>query len=185
METDSQSLTPWRVVVYYLVKPDDTVWSSDASDFVIDRLRQEHPDSVLDLGNLDWQSSTQVFDAGLLNIALRKGVPVSHGIVLAAREVTPLDYYRDMLAILQKELARDSTDVPHADLFETLDEGWIERTKQLDNDVAAAQVKTVERARASLAALLKLPMSSMLVEHWQDLGGGLPPAVPADVADKL
>ena len=38
---------------YYLLKPDATVWWSDVSDSQVDRLVTEHPDIVIDLGNLD------------------------------------------------------------------------------------------------------------------------------------
>jgi hypothetical protein len=166
--------------MYYLLKPDATVLYCDTGNsLVIDRLVREHPDTVINASNINWQRSDRRFDAGLLNIALRKGVAVPDGLVVSAYAVAPLDYYRQMVEILQKELGRDSTDVPHADLMESLFEDWTERTRELDNRVAASQAQTVERAKQDLAIALQVPVSDALSEHWQDLGGGLPPAVPA------
>ena len=92
---------------------------------------------------------------------------------------------RQMVDILQKELRRDSTDVPHADLMESLAEGWTEHTRELDRQVATSQAATVERARGDLIKALEAPVSDALTEHWQNLGGGLPPPVPADLPDQL
>jgi hypothetical protein len=46
-----------RNFVYYLLKPDATAWWSDVSDSLVDRLVTEHPDIVIDLGNLDWKKA--------------------------------------------------------------------------------------------------------------------------------
>jgi hypothetical protein len=171
--------------MHYLLKPDATVWRSDMDSALITRLANDNPDLMIDLGRLDWKKSDMPFDAGILNIALRQGTAVTAGLAVSAIDVHPLAYYHQMVAILNKELGRDSTKVPHADLMESLAEGWAEHTRDLDNQVAAAQAQTVKRAKAALVTALNAPVSDALAEHWQNLGGSLPPPVPADVANRL
>jgi hypothetical protein len=172
-------------VLYYLLKPDTTVLWTDAPDSVVRPLIEKRPDAVGNLENLGWKKADRRFDAGLVNIALRKGVAVPSGLIVSAGDLQPLDYYQQMQAILVKEQQRDSAAVPHAGLMENLSPGWTEETRQLDDRVQASQVETVNRAKQGLIRALSAPVSDPLAEHWQNLGGGLPPDVPVDFADQL
>ncbi|WP_099025895.1 class I SAM-dependent methyltransferase [Mycolicibacterium palauense] len=164
--------------MYYLLKPDATVWWTDISEQMIARARRDHPELDIDLGRLEWKRAERTFDAGTLNIALRKGEAVAQGLTVAAGALVPLDYYRDMVAIEARTSGRDLTTLPHADLFEALMPGWTEQTRQLDNDVAKGQTRIVARAQQDLNNAFAEPLSPELVEHWQKLGGALPPEVP-------
>lgn len=167
-----------RNSVYYLLKPDSTVLWSDISEYMIDRLVKENPEFKVDFTRFDWKPSERWFDAALLGVALRYGAPVRDGLVVAGRDLVPLDYFRDMEAILHREIARDSANVRHAQLFEQLMPGWTEGTRELDTKVANAQRATVERAQRSMLKAFAAPINPELAEHWQDLGGSLPPAPP-------
>ncbi len=90
-----------------------------------------------------------------------------------------------MVAIAEKEQRRDSTAAPHASVMESLVEGWTENSRELDGRVATAMGQTAERAKHDLIRVLRVPISEPLAEHWQNLGGSLPPAVPSDLADRL
>lgn len=175
----STTVGVWRETVYYLVKPDITVFWSDFSEYMIDRLVKENPEFTVDFTRFDWKPSERPFDAGLVNIALRYGAPAGDGLVVAGRDLVPLDYFRDMKAILDRELTRDSANVGHAALFEQLMPGWTEGTRELDARVAEAQRATVARAERSMLKALAVPAKPELVEHWQDLGGSVPPPPPA------
>lgn len=164
-----------RNSVYYLLKPDSTVLWSDISEYMIDRLVKENPEFKVDFTRFDWKPSERPFDAGLLNIALRYGAPTGDGLVVAGRDLVPLDYFRDMKAILDRELTRDSANVGHAALFEQLMPGWTEGTRELDARVAEAQRATVARAERDMLKAFAAPAKPELVEHWQHLGGPLPP----------
>jgi hypothetical protein len=163
--------------MYYLLKPDASVWWVDLPTSVVKNLVSKHPDAVGNMQNLDWKRAERPFDAGLLNIALRKGIASPGGLIVAAVDLAPLDYYRQMVDILEREWPRDSTNVPHADVMESQLPGWEEETRQLDDGVEASQVQTVERAKQGLVHALYAPVLADLAEHWQNLGGGLPPAV--------
>ncbi len=167
--------------MYYLLKPDSTVLWSDVPNSVVQRLVSERPDTVGNLQNLGWKKADRRFDAGLLNIALRKGIAVPSGLIVSAGDLQPLDYYQQMEAILAKERQRDSTNVANAGLMESLSPGWTEETRRLDDRVEASQVETVERAKQGLIRALSAPVSDALAEHWQNLGGALSPAVPPDL----
>jgi hypothetical protein len=164
--------------MYYLLKPDATVLWSDASEFMIQRLQKDHPELDIDLRRLDWQPAERWFDAGLLNTALRYGIKVADGIVVSGQALVPLDYFRSMEAILHKEVKRDSTNVAHADMFEAMMPGWKQSTRELDDRVLEAQRSTVERAQREMLAAFSKPMDPALSEHWQNLGGSIPPQPP-------
>ena len=165
--------------MYYLLKPDTTVLWSDASEFMIDRLAKDHPDTTIDLKRLDWQPSERWFDAGLLNIALRYGVAVVDGLVVGGQTLVPLDYFRSMEAILHKEVERDSTNVPYADMFEAMMPGWKQSTRELEDRVLESQRRTVERAQKDMFRAFDKPINPTLSEHWQNLGGAIPPQPPS------
>src|SRR5438128_1062272 len=135
---------------------------------MIERLQKDHPELDIDLRRLDWKPSERSFDAGLLNTALRYGVAVTDGLVVSGRALVPLDYFRSMEAIEHKEVERDSTNVPHADLFEAMMPGWKQSTKELDAKVLEAQRSTVERAKREMLEAFSKPIHPALSEHWQD-----------------
>jgi hypothetical protein len=107
-----------------------------------------------------------------MTIALRHGVAVPDGLIVAAANVSSLNYYRRMVARL-----RDSTSVPRADLFESLIEGWADLARELDAQLGPTRAEAAEGAKEELIELLNAPLSDALAEHWQDLGGALPPPV--------
>lgn len=164
--------------MYYLIKPDITVYWTDLPEGIVSRYARDNPDINIDFAKLAWKPAERRFDAGLLNTALRFGVAASTGLVVGAQALVPLDYYRQVLDIVQKETARDSTDVPHADLFEALMPGWTHRTKELDDSVLDSTRRTLERAEREMHEAFSQPMNIALVEHWENLGGAIPPQPP-------
>lgn len=161
--------------MYYLLRPDITVRWSDVSEYMIDQLVKENPEFTVDFARFDWKPSERWFDAGLLNTALRYGAPAVDGLVVTGRDLVPLDYFREMEAILDREIKRDSVNVRHADLFEQLMPGWKNDTRELDERVAAAQRANVERAQRGMLKAFACPINPELAEHWQGLGGSIPP----------
>ena len=164
--------------MYYLIKSDFTVLWCDVSEFMIQRLQKDHPEIEIDLRRLEWLPAERRFDAGLLNTALRYGVAVADGIAVSGQALVPLDYYRNMEAILHKEIERDSTKVPHADMFEALMPGWTQNTRELDDRVLASQRSTLDRAEREMVQAFSKPINPALSEHWQNLGGSIPQQPP-------
>ncbi|MGX9790504.1 hypothetical protein [Mycobacterium sp. MMS18-G62] len=164
--------------MFYLIKPDTTVLWNDLPESVIDQLAKDNPDTTIDLRRLTWHPSERWFDAGLLNTALRYGIAVADGLVVGGQALVPLDYFRSMEAILNKEIERDSTNVPHADLMEAVMPGWKQNTRDLDARVLESQRRTVERAQREMLKAFEKPIDTALAEHWQKLGGSLPPQPP-------
>jgi hypothetical protein len=160
--------------MYYLIKPDGTVQWNDVPESILNQLVKDNPDVDLDFGRLDRKPAERWFDAGLVNTALRYGTPVADGIVVGAQALVPLDYFRSMEAILDKEVERDSTNVAHADLMEAVMPGWTQNTRELDERVLESQKRTVERARRDMLKAFEKPIDTALAEHWQNLGGSIP-----------
>ncbi|AMU57214.1 hypothetical protein PP614_04770 [Mycobacteroides abscessus] len=161
--------------MYYLLKPDITVLWSDISEYTIERLVKNNPDFTVDYSRFDWQPAERTFDAGLLHTALRYGVAVDWGLAVAGKYLVPLDHFRDMEGVVRKEAMRDSTNVPHADLFEQIWPGWGDSTRELDQRVQQSQQRTYERAEQEMREAFAKPINPELAQHWQDLGGSLPP----------
>lgn len=161
--------------MFYLIKPDLTVLWADISENLVGRLAKDHPEIDIDYLKLPWQPSERRFDAGLLNIALRYGIAVPGALVVGAQALVELDYYRNMENILTQNQQRDSTNVPHAEFFETVMPGWTEHGRQLDHDIVESQKRTVERAYQDVRDVMSKPIDPALGEHWQSIGGPIPP----------
>ncbi|CPT95031.1 hypothetical protein PP633_06245 [Mycobacteroides abscessus] len=163
--------------MYYLVKPDATVLWSEISEYMIDTLVKENPDFNVDYSRFDWKPAERLFDAGLLNIALRYGARTRDGIAVAGKHLVELDHFLTMRAIVRKELVRDSTNVPHAELFERVWPGWKDSMRELDQNVLKSQHANYERAQRDMLEAFETPIKPLLAEHWEILGGSIPPSV--------
>jgi hypothetical protein len=63
-------------------------------------------------------------------------------------------------------------------MFEAMMPGWKQSTSELDGRVLEAQRSTVERAQREMLAAFSKPIDPALSEHWQNLGGSIPPQPP-------
>ncbi|MGV0738217.1 hypothetical protein ABQF35_14345 [Mycobacterium syngnathidarum] len=165
--------------MYYLLKPDITVYWTDISEYTIERLAK-HADVTIDYNRFDWQPAERPFDAGTLNIALRYGKPTNTGIAVAGRDLVELDHYRTMAALVQNETQRDDpSTAPGAALMEAISPGWTESSRELDQRVLESTRQTAARAERDMLEAFNKPLDPALAEHWQKLGGSIPTQPPA------
>lgn len=164
--------------MYYLLKPNATVFWTDISDFTVDRLVKDEGITI-DYNRFPWEPAERTFDAGTLNLALRYGHATDTGIAVAGRYLVPLDHYRTMADLVKKETQRpDPSTGPGAGLMEALMPGWTDSSRELDQRVLESTRQTAQRAERDMYAAFNKPMDPDLVEHWQNLGGALPPQPP-------
>lgn len=165
--------------MYYLLKPDTTVCWTDISEYTIERL-EKNAGIAIDYNRFDWQPAERPFDAGTLNIALRYGTPTQTGIAVAGRDLVELDRYREIAAIARTGAWREDPGAfPSAALMEAIYPGWTEAGRKLDQDLLESTRKTAEGAEQDMRESFSKPLDPALVEHWQSLGGSIPPQPPA------
>lgn len=165
--------------MYYLLKPDTTVYWTDISEYTIERL-EKNAGIAIDYNRFDWQPAGRPFDAGTLNIALRYGTATGTGIAVAGRDLVELDRYRDLAAIVQKEGWREDPNIfPSSALMESIFPGWTESGRELDERIRESMRKSAEEAERELRETFDKPIDPALAEHWQNLGGSIPPQPPA------
>lgn len=158
--------------MYYLLQPDASVYWNDFPEFTIDRLERDHG---IDWTKFPWEPAERRFDAGTLNIALRYGRAVPRGILVGGQALVELDHYRNMIEIVERNEQRDSTNVPHSALMEAVLPGWNDETRERDERIRESMRAQLRQAEADVRESFAKPVDPSLAEHWQSLGGGLPP----------
>lgn len=165
--------------MYYLLKPDATIYWTDISEYTIERIAKD-AEREIDYNRFDWKPAERRFDAGTLNIALRYGHATDTGIAVTGRDLVPLDHYRTVAELVEKEAQRaDPSTSPNARLMEAVSPGWTDSSRELDQRVLESTRRTAARAEADMRKAFEKPIDPALEAHWQNLGGPIPPQPPA------
>lgn len=160
----------------YLVTPTQLLWTN---------IGHISPEKIIELGgNLeaitDWQvASRPVFDSDV-EVALRRGIPVSNGIVVDAIWILDQERPRE----LREVHARAKRAHEHPQIQATTDfidkylaTGYREYSDDLDRRVDESAARSIREAEAEARRQLEEPVKDELVAHWRSLRGHVPGAI--------
>lgn len=157
----------------YLVRPVELLWTD---------IGHISPEEIVEMGgNLeaidDWQLSDRSLERSDIAVALRYGIPVKAGIVVAAIHVVVQQRPRELREVHEK--AKRSGQHPQIKATEEfidkyLIPGWKKHGEELDQRIDEQSEKLVEEALEEARNELAVPVKPELVEHWRGIGGIVP-----------
>lgn len=127
-----------------------------------------------DLSGLDWREVEHFVgsDADVVALALRVGVPVVGGVVVAGTDMSVIDRpvrLRRELEQFRQFAAKQPAS--HRDLLESVLPGWTRRDDELSDGTQNVLADSIREADAERAEILGKPLDPTLSDHWTSLGG--------------
>lgn len=153
------------IPVYYLLRPDMTVWFCDLTGRTVLDMGAKYPE--VDLARLEWVPAERPFTDDLLHVALVKGVPCSTGVVVYAVDLVALEGGEELRALTRRsQAAKAKVNAQNGPLMEALIPGWTEGDRKLDAELAESMEQSARERDAERARALSEQRDPELVRHW-------------------
>ncbi len=152
----------------YQLRPDGSMhWISNLGPEVLELVDEYDAD----LDRLEWEEAERHVDRETLQLSFAHGRAGLHGVIVAARDLAPLDRLRRLLEVHAEAAPKRERYRKFLKENERLFPGAADMEAEADEEMAKGLNESITEAERELVQALEAEPDPGLEAHWKSLGG--------------